>query len=216
VRRLIASLLLLAATASSAADLMPILENGRLGAEIEDLAFPDKLPKELTSGLTNRILIRITLVENDQAPGVQRAVEVAVRYDLWEEHFITTTTLDGAVAEARTIASLDELRAMLRRMRLPALFQADNRGSASRLRLTADVLLNPIDRERMEMIRKWVAENSIGPGDVEGRTASDNMSVVIFNRIFEQYAKGAEVAAVWHETLSSRPFRLNELTNERR
>jgi hypothetical protein len=212
--RILPGLLFLFATASFGAELTPLIENGRVGVAIQNLAFPDKLDRDLTSGLTNRILIRVTLADEARAPVMQRAVEIAVRYDLWEEHFVTTTSLDGAAGQPRTMAGLKDVKAMLSRIRLPALFQS---GEATRtLVLTADVLLNPIDRERMEMIRKWVAENSIGVGDVEGRTASDNMSVIIFNRIFEQYARGADVAAVWRETLTSRPFRLHEIADERR
>ena len=211
--RILAGLLVLFAAASSGAELTPMIDNGRVGVVIQDLAFPDKLDRDLTSGLTNRILIRVTLTDEARAPAIQRAVEIAVRYDLWEEHFVTTTSLDGAPGQPRTIASLTDLRAMLRNIRLPALFQPGD--PARFLVLTADVLLNPIDRERMEMIRKWVAENSIGVGDVEGRTSA-SMSVALFNRIFEQYAKGADVASVWRETLASRPFRLDELTDERR
>jgi hypothetical protein len=114
------------------------------------------------------------------------------------------------------IRNLDEMQAALRNLRLPRLFTTAGMSATQAHTLTAEVLLNPLDRERMEMIRKWVAENSIGPADIGGHDAGGGLSVAIFNRIFEQYAKGADIAAVWRETSTSQPFRLEELSDESR
>lgn len=195
-----------------AAQLTPVVHNGQLGLRLEAPAYPDTLGKDLTSGLTNRILIRVTLARGNEIVS-RRAVEIAVRYDLWDEHFTTTVTLDGLQTEVRIIDDMEQMQAFLRRLPLPRLFANDGLERAHALTLTAEILLNPIDRERMEMIRKWVAQNNIGPGDVGGRGGGD-LAVAIFNKIFEQYSKGADVAAVWRETTVSRPFRLEELADE--
>jgi hypothetical protein len=153
----------------------------------------------------------------------QRAVEIAIRYDLWDERFEMSVSIDGVDTSSatfqsrlemssRTIQSLDDMQAVLRKLQLPRLFPTTAMTAAQSYTLTADILLNPVDRERMEMIRKWVAENSIAPSDIGGSSASGGLAVTIFNRIFEQYAKGADVAAVWHETATSRPFKLEELS----
>jgi hypothetical protein len=39
--------------------------------------------------------------------------------------------------------------------------------------------------------------------------------MAIFNKIFEQYAAGADVASAWHLTLTSQPFTLKELAHVR-
>jgi hypothetical protein len=181
---------------------------------VESTAWPDTLRKDLTSGLTNRILIRVTLAR-EAVIIQQRAVEIAVRYDLWDERFVMSVALDGAEAETATIKSLDEVRAALRQLRLPHLFATSGIPTTQSLIIEAEILLNPVDRERMEMIRKWVAENSIAASDIGARNPG-GVSVAIFNRIFEQYAKGADVAAMWRETSTSRPFRLEEIDNESR
>ncbi len=142
-----------------------------------------------------------------------RAVEIAVRYDLWDEQFTTTVTLDGLQTDAKTITTMEQMQAFLRRLPLPHLFASNGLERAHALTLTAEILLNPVDRERMEMIRKWVAQNNIGPGDV-GRRGGGDLAVAIFNKIFEQYCEGADVAAIWRETSVSRPFRLEELADE--
>jgi hypothetical protein len=214
-RGLAGVLLLFAAAKLTAAELTPMLQEGQIGAVFENVAYPPSLSKDLKSGLTNRILIRVSLVEGSIVHR-RRAVEIALRYDLWDEHFVATMTLDGAIAEARTIGTMEEAMALLRRLSILHLFEARAVAPDRPLVLQAEVLFNPLDRERMEMIRKWVTENSVGPSDVGGRTPSDNMSVAIFNRIFEQYAKGADVAAAWRDSAASRPFTLNELANRGR
>lgn len=195
------------------AQLTPVIQNGQLGLRLESAAYPDTLRKDLTSGLTTRILIRVTLARGTEIVR-RRAVEIAVRYDLWDEHFITTVTLDGMETEARTLPNMEQTQAFLRRLHLPRLFATNGLERQRPFTLTAEILLNPVDRERMEMIRKWVAQNNIGPGDLDGRNGGGDVAVAIFNKIFEQYAKGADVAAVWRETSVSQAFRLEELANE--
>ena len=201
------------AAGACAAQLAPAVQNGQLGLTLESAAYPDTFRKDLTSGLTNRILVRVTLVRGTEVVR-HRAVEIAVRYDLWDEHFIATVTLDGVETEARTLANMEQMQAFLRRLQLPRLFATHGLERKQPFTLTAEVLLNPLDRERMEMIRKWVAQNNIGPSDVGGRNGGGDVAVAIFNKIFEQYAKGADVAAVWRETSVSQPFRIEQLADE--
>lgn len=216
MKRTLLCLLILIETASiEAADLTPIVRQHHLGVVVREAAYAQTLPKDLTSGLTNRLLIRISL-----ASGVEvierRAVEIAIRYDLWDEHFTAVVSLDGVTRDTRVMRSVDEVTAFLALLEFPELFSTNGLDSARSFTMSADMLLNPIDRERMEMIRKWVAENSIGPSDPTGRTPNADLTVAIFNKIFEQYARGADVAATWRETSSSAPFKLEELEYENR
>jgi hypothetical protein len=201
------------ASGACAGQLTPAIHNGQLGLTLESTAYPDSLRKDLTSGLTNRILVRVTLARGAEIVR-RRAVEIAVRYDLWDEHFITTVTLDGVETNARTVPDMEQMQALLRRLQLPRLFAIQGLEHRQPFTLTAEVLLNPVDRERMEMIRKWVAQNNIGPGDTGTRNGGGDVAVAIFNKIFEQYAKGADIAAVWRETSVSQPFRLEEVADE--
>jgi hypothetical protein len=77
------------------------------------------------------------------------------------------------------------------------------------------MLLNPIERERLEAIKKWVIENNTSiPADTSGfsdKRVGSSRSNEVFNKIFEQYAQGADVAASWKESLSSSPFKIPEL-----
>jgi len=211
-----AALLALAAGGTQAAEVVPFIENGMLGARVRDLDFPATFPKDLTSGLTSHLLVRVAL----RSPGhadLQRVVELAVKYDLWDETFRFTLSLDGRVLMSDTQASRDAVLARLRDARLPSLFPEGSLAPGATYSLHADVLLNPIDAERMEKIRKWVAENSAytpGQGDVPG-TGTTTASNEIFNRIFEQFATGSRTAAIWRESAVSSPFRPESVPHER-
>ena len=216
---------LLHSSFSWATQLTPILDSGQLAVLVESTAWPDTLHKDLTSGLTNRILIRVTLARGEEIVQ-QRAVEITIRYDLWDERFEMTVAINDVEANSdafqsrlettsHTIQSRDDMQAVLRKLRLPRLFATTELTATQSYTVRAEILLNPVDRERMEMIKKWVAENSIAPADI-GRGNGGGPAVTIFNRIFEQYAKGADIAAIWHEASTSRPFRLEELSDESR
>ena len=211
-----AVLLALATARSQAADVVPFIENSMLGARVRDLDFPGSFPKDLTSGLTSHVMLRLSL----RAPGhpdAQRVVELAVKYDLWEETFRVTLSVDGRVLSSDTQASRDAVLARLRDARLPSLFPEGSLTPGVAYSLHVDVLLNPIDAERMEKIRKWVAENSAytpGQADVPG-TSTTTTSNQLFNRIFEQFAAGSKTAAIWRETVVSSPFRPESVPHER-
>jgi hypothetical protein len=211
------ALLALASTCAQAAEVVPFLENGALGASVRGLQLPQNIARDLTSGLTNHMVVRIAL----QVPGrtiAERVVSIAVKYDLWEETFLWTLSVDGQVPTNETYAALDTVLAKLKASRLPALFAEPVLPPGSTFTLRADVLLNPIDAERIGKIRKWVAENSTYTPGQAGVPDSNTSSAAneLFNRIFEQFAAGANVASVWRESAVSSPFRLETLLRDQR
>jgi len=138
-------------------------------------------------------------------------VEIAIRYDLWEQTFIVNRTVNTAPAETLRLAGITEMNAFLQSLNVPGVFASRTLPPNSQLTLRAELLLNPIGREKLRMIRKWVAENSAPTVD-QGISTSNT----VFNRIFEQYADGSDLAAVWRVDLLSPPFRLASQANERR
>lgn len=215
---LLALLSLLCSPAIMAGELTPLRRGETLGVVLREVKYPDSLRKDLSSGLTNRILMRVTLLDGTQAID-RRPVAIAVKYDLWEETFSLTLTVDEQVAASRTYANIEEVTTFFSKAELPALFAMNSLGASRQFTLQAEVLLNPVEKERLEKIRKWVARNSThtsmdGAGS-DGRPAAAPTSNAVFNRIFEQYGAGASVAAAWQETLVSKPFRPGDLPNER-
>jgi hypothetical protein len=145
--------------------------------------------------------------------------EIAIRYDLWDEVFTLVTRLDGAAPETTTKRSAQDVRASIDRIRLARLFGTTDIDVSSELIVHAELLLNPIDRERMDNLRKWVAENStrrsLDPAGVLG-AADATLANAVFNKIFEQYASGSDVAAVWQQRISTPRFKLEALPHDGR
>jgi hypothetical protein len=213
------SLLLLSLNRLWAAEVVPLLDNQRAGVAVRQLAFPDTLDHDLKSGLTSRLLLRVILLA-EARPLARQTAEVIVKYDLWDETFAVTMKVGDTTLQRQTLSNLADVRARLADLRLPSLFVTSGLDADRPLGLQVDVLLNPIEKERMEQIRKWVADNTTHTAPVDpDRPASTaplaDSNDVLFNRIFEQYAAGAEVASGWHQSLQSKPFTLKELTHVR-
>ena len=213
-------LLVLAPIGALSAELNPFLQEHRLGALVTHVRLPPTLRKDLASGLTNKILIRVALSQ-DGKPPTQKLVGIAVRYDLWEETFSMDTRVDDVMVDSKTYRQIDDVVAALGNLRLPGLFTPGPTGERAQLALTAELLFNPVEKERMDEIRRWVAENSgsalpdpttVRPGLSAPAPASDSRA--LFNKIFQQYAAGASIAAAWKDAGSSKPFRVEELHDE--
>ena len=211
-------LIALAIAPAPAAELAPFLTGQRLGVVIKAVKLPATLPKDLLSGLTNRLLMRVALVSQSQVLG-QETAELDIKYDLWDEDFRLTLTVGDTVVVAKTCSSVQEVEAFVDDMRLPNLFARSEVPVGVRATLRVEMLLNPIEQERMAAIRRWVAENSTyTSADTEvfgsGKRVGSSRSNAIFDKIFEQYSGGAETAATWKETVSSKPFKIAEVANE--
>jgi hypothetical protein len=204
-RQLCVAWLLLVSATAQAAEVTHFIADGKIGARVQALTFPESLPKDLRSGLTNRLLLRASLLQGEQLRSTA-TIEIALKYDLWDERFQTVLSINGAAANAPSLRTVEEAVSWLSDLRLPGLFELP--ASSGSFTLKAEALLNPIERERLERIREWVKENSNYvplDGSVQGRTPESG-SNAIFNRIFEQYAAGDDVAAQWRREVVSAPF----------
>jgi hypothetical protein len=210
VKRAFALFICLWSAASVAATLSVTQSGGDVGVRIDALAYPESLPRELESGLTNRLYLRVTALDGATSLQVS-TVEIAIRYDLWEQTFIVNRTVNTAPAETLRLAGTIEMSAFLQSLHVPGIFASRTLPPNGQLTLRAELLLNPIEKEKLRMIRKWVAENS-APNVDQGISTSNT----VFNRIFEQYADGSDLAAVWRVDLVSPPFRPAPQANERR
>jgi hypothetical protein len=212
---LLALLALSALTNAWGAELEPTLDEGQLGVVLRSVNLPPSIRKDLVSGLTNRIVIRVSLLSSRQIV-TQAAVGVAVKYDLWVETFAVKVNVDDHPVIASTAHNVDEVVSMLTNLNLPRLFANDSGVPAGSLQMTAELLFDPIEKARMEEIRKWVEENDrVAPPDAASLSSvlpvPRSASARLFNRIFEQYASGASLAATWKQTVISKPFMMDEL-----
>lgn len=206
-RALCCIVLLFLNAVAQAADITPVINDRHIGARVRGLALPESLRKELRSGLTNRILLRITLLEDTQTRGTA-SVEIALKYDLWDERFRNQLTVNGIALSAPELRTVEEAWTWLIDLNLMPLF--DRPATSTTLTLQAEVLLNPIERERMEQIREWVKENSrYVPLEGAPGAASESASNSVFNRIFERYAADQDLSAQWREKAVSAPFNVS-------
>ena len=207
MRRVLALVFLACIADSNAADVEVIRREGKLGVRVLAVAYPANLSKDLVSGLTNRLYARISLLDSGKVLE-QRAVEIALRYDLWDEKFSLLSTMNETVVESRTLANVAEVESMLATLSLPGLFDIGRLTNKHDYLLRVELLLNPIDREKMRTIRKWVSQNT------SPTVAGDQMSAsnAVFNRIFEQYAD-SDLAAAWRVALEE-TFRVESVTHE--
>jgi hypothetical protein len=207
----LALLLLAAAVPASAAELIAVAEGNTVGAQLRGVRLPDSLRKDLVSGLTNRMLIRMTLAAEGRTIS-QSVINLGIKYDLWEENFRMTTAVNDRELPARTLAKIEDVLSVLADLSLNAVVQSSDLQAGRTYTLLAEVLFDPIDRERMENIRRWVARNSALPaGGVQTAAGGSSPSATLFNAIFEQYAAGADIASTSRDTAMSAPFRLEQL-----
>lgn len=197
------------------AELTPTLADGELGVVIREVSLPPSIRKDLVSGLTNRVVMRISLLKSQETVA-QVIVGIAVKYDLWEETFAVKMSMDDAPASSSTLRSVDDVVSRLSNLNVPHVFAAESANPMAQLQMTAELLFDPIEKARMEEIRKWVAENDrAAPPDAATLSSllpvPRSASSRLFNRIFEQYASGASLAAAWKQTVVSKPFKMDDL-----
>jgi hypothetical protein len=220
----VALLYMFSSTQSAAAELTPFVEDGQLGVAVLELPFPPSIKKDLMSGLTNRVLLRVALVDDAQVV-VTKDVELAILYDLWEENFNLTVTINRTVVRTEVYPHEADILSFLQNARLPNLFDMTKLAGKRRIIVRVDALLNPIDRERMDKLKRWVAENSsvaplsrppIAPNNGSLAPApTTTPSNVLFNRIFSQYATGTDLAAAWRVVVISMPFNPEDISSVR-
>ena len=205
-----------------AARLTPWIASTGLGVAITQIALPSTLRSDLSSGLTNRIVLQILLLK-DTARVRQRTAEITVKYDLWDETYRMTVTLEGTVVMSQTYTRVDEVMSALSSLRLPGLFATGDVPDSARMQLAVKIVFDPIEKARLEEQRQWVRENTaplpaapnvseIGPGARASAPVPQQHS--LFDRIFEQYAAGATVAGTWQDSGSSLEFELKGLRRE--
>jgi len=78
---LLVLLLLLAPLGTPAAELVPLLQEHRLGVTVLNARLPPTLRKDLASGLTNKILLRAVLLQGLRPPTRTQVAQIQVAAD---------------------------------------------------------------------------------------------------------------------------------------
>ena len=204
-------LLLAGVLPAGAAELVPYSEGTFIGAQLRGTRLPDSLRQDLVSGLTNRMLIRMTLAAEGRTIS-QSVIAIGIKYDLWEESFRMTLSVDDRELPVRTLAKVEDVLSVLADLPLNSVLRSTDLQSGRTHTLLADVLFDPVDRERMENIRRWVSRNSALPtSGAQTAAGGSSPSAGLFNAIFEQYAEGADIASTARDSATSAPFKPEQL-----
>ena len=125
--------------------------------------FGEKIREKLQSGLPTRLLVQIALHSKEKRKPVTywaRAIEIV--YDLWEEDFVITVE-DNRGRRRTRVETVDEainVAGVLWRVRIAGRSGLDP--GMYRLRFVAEV--NPVSKEMVENIRRWLSRPSGGGG----------------------------------------------------
>jgi hypothetical protein len=206
----------LATLNSKAAEMEPHLDAQHVSVRIRELGLPQSLRKDLLSGIQNKLLIRISVRSGEEVV-TSTDVTIEVKYDLWDETFTMRTSRVGQTQTGATLNTLDEVMAQLDPLVLESLFATASLPRNEMMTLQADVLMNPVEREKIERLRQWVAANSAPRSAAGGATnaALTSKPNDLFNSIFEQYVRGADIVAPWSVTVISKPFSVGQPVGSR-
>jgi len=158
----LAFLWVLQASAQPAAQNPPLrMEGSRMVVNLQLAAMnTPAFERKMRSGLTQRILYRVLLYEDD------RVVEAAPRYcsvtfDLWEENWAVECAVQGA-SSSLVVQRYPQLLmhvASLQNFRFPSSFRpSPNR----RYWVEVHVQLNPISRQLLEKVKMWLRQSERG------------------------------------------------------
>ncbi|MBT4763294.1 MAG: hypothetical protein HOO06_16490 [Bdellovibrionaceae bacterium] len=203
---------------SWALNLIPIRGVKKMGLRINNINYPEKLKSEISSGLVTKILIQLSLLEN-QIILDNQIIELRIQYDLWDENYMVKGAMNKRKLETIYYKNRELLLEKMNRLKFNNIFKLTPGIKGENLQIKADILLNPIYKEKMHHIRKWVAENSISA--TLGGSNKTNLKAVrssgnpMFNRIFEQLTQGENMAGVWRVTGKTKKFHLEDLKIEK-
>ncbi len=127
-------------------------------------AFPKGVQEKLSSGLTQQVLIKVSLERRGETPPVAYwARNIGVTYKLWEEKYIVSLEdISGRrSASVKTKRQAVDLAGAL--VEAPI---TDVRGiPAGAYRLRVRIETNPVSKEMVEKIRQWLARSRASKAD---------------------------------------------------
>jgi hypothetical protein len=125
--------------------------------------FSKKVREKLTSGLPTRLVVQIALESKEKDKPIAywaRAIEIV--YDLWEEDFVITVE-DNRGRRRTRVETIEETIGVAGTLwRTPIAATKGLKTGLYRLRFVGEV--NPVSKEMVENIRRWLSRPSSGHG----------------------------------------------------
>ncbi|MFT4929461.1 MAG: hypothetical protein ACI8WB_005594 [Phenylobacterium sp.] len=231
---------------TQAIDIKPENLKGQLAVTVKSIPYPAQLDAELDSGLPNTINVLLWLSDDSNDNGrLVATVDYQVTYDLWDEVYLVNITTHAGGVTRHVVKTKTELLRRLSHITLTQVVDLNTLVSATNTSLSTQVIVNPVDGERIKKIHAWIA-NSKGfthePQDKRQSTSLTNTvansnriapvsggvgaSVTVtrsggprfqklFDKILEQYMQTDEVPALWRSERVSQRLELQQLKLQR-
>ncbi|MCJ8271472.1 MAG: DUF4390 domain-containing protein [Psychrosphaera sp.] len=199
----------------------PTISDGRLSVTVGDINYPKTaLDKALKSGLPNNIGLWLTLTRDDKEVHVAH-LNHQITYDLWDEVYQVQTTSTTGVQSSQMVSSQTQLLSQLSSIALGNVVPVAVLQPRGQYRLKAQVIVNPVQVERIKKIQAWIASSQgydkpsahqlgasgLGQGlqtRAEHSVATTGVSSAgprfqkLFDQILAQYMSSEKMPALWH------------------
>ena len=232
-------LLLLASGAASAIDIQPSVKGKHLHAGLSNISYPDRfITKEVNSGLPNQVTVWMTLSEGGKQLHLVNQ-QLQITYDLWDEVYRVQVNGSGQTSVQFVATDNRALQQRLRHLQLGQLTQLVNLNPALTYRLSAQVIVNPVQTERIRKIQAWLASSKgftpseasgdrqntslmrasvrAGGQDVTPETGGVRSSGPRFKKLFDQILEqhmDDDIPALWRSDVVVVEFQPEQLSNE--
>ncbi len=205
-------LLILISIKVSASEVVPVKYADYLGVKLNLEGIPfEVLKKDFASGLTTNILIQANISTN-KGSDVSNVI-VGVFYDLWDEIYnvkISAMYFNDVVI----FGKITDLNNYIKYLKIKKLYPMSKLYKDGHCRINIRVEINPIQKEKMALIQKWISSNSITTmsGDSGIKITSLGMHFnELFNKIFNQYTSKAD--ALFKAEFQSDSYKISEIKN---
>ncbi len=187
----------------NASSLIPFRSGASLGANLKITELPKELfKKNLKNGFTTTLLYKVS-IQNPKGPLPANQQVFTVYYDLWNEEFYANFPLAPGKKPA-VLRTPEEVMARMEEVVFLPLTPLVELDPQAPIQIKAQVYLDPIQKDRLAAVGKWISENSLS---IE-RTSSPNS---VFSALVNQYLNEGLASLSWKTEISSKPFRVSDL-----
>ncbi|WOH38272.1 hypothetical protein RI844_03275 [Thalassotalea fonticola] len=203
--------------------------NNSLMVTISDINYPQNLiENELTSGLPNNFTV-IFSVKNKKGVHYVKSITYQITFDLWDEIYLIKTISDNVNSDVRTLSKKADIIDFINKIRFESAEILTGLTKNQAYEITAQVLVNPVNTQRIEKIRRWIAssqgfselsedsQHNRSPRPISTPSASSSANVTdtgiggsarprfqkLFDQIMEQYMELKETPALWKSDVAS-------------
>ncbi len=204
------------------------ISNNVLTVRVSEINYPKNIiENELNSGLPNNFNV-IFSVKNNKEIRFVKNINYQVTFDLWDEVYIIQTTLDNKTTLEEIVDEKSLVIDFINNITFENIGMLAELQQDQGYQLTAQVLVNPVNTERIEKIRRWIAksqgfselsehnQHTRSPRAISKASVGSSASITdtgiggsarprfqkLFDQIMEQYMELNETPALWKSELA--------------